>query len=909
MDIPTHTEDADSRSTSDSYDFHEEEAPSPTSNEEPIEMVTLNDAPVQTGRRIFCYASSQAHQHNANSKFANNSIHTTKYTWWSFIPKNLYEQFHRLANFYFLVIAFLMLVPSLTNLNPASSFAPLIFVLLVSAVKEAWEDWKRAKSDSELNHRKVLALRNGDFVEIEWRHVVVGDILKITNNSFIPADLVVLSSSLDAGICYIQTANLDGETNLKTKQALKQTSDLSTPSKLAEFRGVIECENPNKDMYNFDGRMWLDEKLRPDHVLSLNNSQVLLRGCLLKNTDWICAMVVFTGRETKLAQNSRPPPMKRTNLERLMNRSLISLFIFMLTVCIVCSIAATALQNYGDWYLSSVAASPWYQMFFFTLGSYITLFSYMIPISLYVSMELVKLCQVFFIDQDLHMYYEPTDTPAKAKTSNLNEELGQIDYIFSDKTGTLTCNEMELLRISVNGKAYSVSPNDEPEEELKSRATLLEAIKSDKEPDLLEFFKLLAVCHTVIPEVEGEGKEIVYQASSPDEYALVTAAANVGVVFKSRTFNTVTISALGKEETYEILNLIEFTSNRKRMTVICRTPDNKIRLYCKGADAILWPRMKKAPVNESTYSHLQLFAGGGLRTLCCAYADLDQKEYEEWDKKYIEANSDIKNRKKLVEEVAELIEQNMILLGATAIEDKLQDGVPETIAALRKGNIKIWVLTGDKQETAINIGLSSQLLTDVKLLTFDRANPDDPITPESTKLELDKALGELEGDQKKVQGDKPVEYGLVIEGEFLKYALEEALEPAFIKLALQCKCVICCRVTPAQKQAVVGRVKHNVKGARTLAIGDGANDVSMIQEAHVGIGIFGHEGMQAAMNSDYAIAQFKYLQNLLLVHGRWSYKRMARLVLYSFYKNITLSLCMFWFGIYTKYSADRKSVV
>jgi len=853
-------------------------------------------------RRIFNNSTQDGTHKNSLSKFCKNAVHTTKYRWWSFIFKNLYEQFHRLANFYFLLAAVLTLVPQLTNLDPVTSLAPLIFVLGITALKEAYEDLKRASSDTEINNRICSALRNGEWKDLFWKDIQVGDILKIPNNSELPFDILILNSNLVSGLCYVQTANLDGETNLKIRQALQVTTTFTDAKHLSDWEGRIECENPNKDLYNFDGRIFMNE--RDAKPLSLNNTQVLLRGCILKNTEWIYGLVIFTGNDTKLRQNARNPPSKRSTLEKEMNTGLITLFVFLFVVSALCAGLYVAFRSDDFWFLAfGDGDKNGAKNFFFNFMSYHILYSYMIPISLYVSIELVKIAQIFFIEQDIRMYYEPMDQPAKAKTSNLNEELGQIDYLFSDKTGTLTSNEMELLRCSINGMMYSLtSSEDEPEEpDLHSKEVMKEHLNPPHQssPFILEFFRLLSVCHAVIPEIDPkDNTKIVYQAASPDEYALVQRAAMLGFKFKDRTFDTVTVDVLGNEEQYRILNLIEFSSNRKRMSVICKTPSGKIRIYCKGADSVILPRLTKADLNDITQKHLEKFAGEGLRTLCCAYADLDEKYFDDWNKKFEAANNSLKDRKQLIEDVAEEIEQNFTLLGATAIEDKLQDGVPEAIADLRKANLKIWVLTGDKIETAINIGYSCSLLTETNLLQISQ---DLSSNEDAVMHEIKRALDEINNHKNK----ETAEFSLVVEGQALKHALSENVKLYFLELALKCKTVVCCRVSPAQKQSVVRVVKKHVPGARTAAIGDGANDVSMIQEADVGIGIFGKEGMQAAMSSDYAIAQFRYLRELVLVHGRWNYTRTSKLILYSFYKNIALCFCLFWFQVFSLYSAEN----
>eukprot|EP01117_Protostelium_nocturnum_P015580 TRINITY_DN6059_c0_g1_i4.p1 TRINITY_DN6059_c0_g1~~TRINITY_DN6059_c0_g1_i4.p1 ORF type:complete len:881 (+),score=332.04 TRINITY_DN6059_c0_g1_i4:69-2711(+) len=753
-------------------------------------------------RRIHSNSYEDGKNRNVLKKFPNNSVSTTKYTWWNFIPKNLYEQFHRLANFFFLICAVLTLVPGITNITPVSSISPLVFVLGVTALKEAYDDVKRTQGDSEVNNTKVLILRGGEWVTMKWKDVEVGDILKINGNEGFPVDLLLLSSSLSNGMCYIQTANLDGETNLKVRQALPDTNSLKTTKQLSAWRGVVECENPNKDLYNFDGRLSVPSK---KNALSLSITQLLLRGCVLKNTQFVIGVAVFTGKDTKLRQNSRDPPTKMSALEKEMNKSLQSLFVLLFVACVFCSIGGVYyFMDDSYWYLryGQHRARDAIVEFLKNIASYAILYSYMIPISLYVCMEVVKLFQTFLLENDINMYHEESDTPAKAKTSNLNEELGQIDFIFSDKTGTLTSNEMELVKCTIEGKVYVVgdtiseeqqhqneskpasSPADAPtkhhfhsiegdfEIEEFPEEVLSKQLNGNENSTEREFFNLLAVCHSVLPEVNSQDPtKLEYQASSPDELALVQKAANMGFVFKKRTFDTVTVEVNGKEEVYKILNMIDFTSSRKRMSVICRGPDGKIKLYCKGADSVIAPRLTEEEsilFKEKTNVQLEYFAAEGLRTLCCAFAELDENSYQLWNEQYERAASSIQDRKNKIEEAAEMIEQNLKILGCTAIEDKLQVGVPEAIHQLRRAYIKIWVLTGDKQETAINIGLSCRLLTGVSLVTLfqDQSNP--VINFNSVREQLERCLAQIEEMK-----DKTEEYGLVIDGECLKFCLDK----------------------------------------------------------------------------------------------------------------------------------------
>uniref|UniRef100_A0A146LDE3 Phospholipid-transporting ATPase n=1 Tax=Lygus hesperus TaxID=30085 RepID=A0A146LDE3_LYGHE len=401
---------------------------------------------------------------------------------------------------------------------------------------------------------------------------------------------------------------------------------------------------------------------------------------------------------------------------------------------------------------------------------------------------------------------------------------------------------------------------------------------------------MMAVCHTVIPEKLASG-EIIYHASSPDERALLQGARDYGFVFDTRTPNHVEILCLGKREKYEILNVIEFTSARKRMSIICRNPEGKYVLYCKGADSVIYERLarKSQPYKEETLKHLEEFASAGLRTLCFGMVELSADHYQDWANTYRTASVAIVNRELKVAEAAELIEKDLVLLGATAVEDKLQDEVPETIAALAKAGINIWVLTGDKQETAINIGYSTRLLTQSSTMIIINEQ-----TIEGVRETLLHHLNNV---------DPAGQFALVIDGQSLKFTLTPDLKQDFLHLCLSCKSVICCRVSPMQKAEVVELVTSQTSSV-TLAIGDGANDVAMIQKAHVGVGISGVEGLQAACASDYSIAQFRYLLRLLFVHGSWNYSRMCKLILYSFYKNICLYVIELWFAIYSGWSGQ-----
>ncbi|XP_068418688.1 phospholipid-transporting ATPase IC [Eschrichtius robustus] len=888
------------------------------------------------------------------SKYANNAIRTYKYNAFTFLPMNLFEQFKRAANFYFLVLLILQAIPQITTLAWYTTLVPLLVVLGVTAIKDLVDDVARHKMDNEINNRTCEVIKDSRFKIAKWKEIQVGDVIRLKKNDFIPADILLLSSSEPNSLCYVETAELDGETNLKFKMALEITHQyLQKENSLAAFDGFIECEEPNNRLDKFTGTLFWRNTSFP-----LDADKILLRGCVIRNTDFCHGLVIFAGADTKIMKNSGKTRFKRTKIDYLMNYMVYTIFVVLILLSAGLAIGhaywEAQIGNFS-WYLyDGEDATPSYRGFLNFWG-YIIVLNTLVPISLYVSVEVIRLGQSYFINWDLQMYYPEKDTPAKARTTTLNEQLGQIHYIFSDKTGTLTQNIMTFKKCCINGQIYGDHRDASQNSHSKIEPVdfswnmysdgklvfydhyLIEQIQSGKEPEVRQFFFLLAVCHTVM--VDRLDGQLNYQAASPDEGALVSAARNFGFAFLTRTQNTITISELGTERTYNVLAILDFNSDRKRMSIIVRTPEGNIRLYCKGADTVIYERLHRMnPMKQETQDALDIFASETLRTLCLCYKEIEEKEYEEWNKKFMAASIASTNRDEALDKVYEEIEKDLILLGATAIEDKLQDGVPETISKLAKADIKIWVLTGDKKETAENIGFACELLTedtticygeDISALLHTRMENQrnrsgvyakfvpqvhEPFFPPGgnraliiTGSWLNEILLEKKTKRSKILKLKfprtEEERRMRTQSKRRLEAKKEQQQQNFVDLACECSAVICCRVTPKQKAMVVDLVKR-YKKAITLAIGDGANDVNMIKTAHIGVGISGQEGMQAVMSSDYSFAQFRYLQRLLLVHGRWSYIRMCKFLRYFFYKNFAFTLVHFWYSFFNGYSAQ-----
>ncbi|KAJ3234099.1 hypothetical protein HDU81_001721 [Chytriomyces hyalinus] len=1003
-------------------------------------------------------------EHSLKPTYTSNIISTSKYTVLTFIPKNLFEQFRRVANIFFLGLTILQFFPDYMIIDPYVAALPFVFVLFATAIKDAVEDTRRHSSDRKINSQEACVLSSPlnqsvfrtdrrvstmtpagkpDWIKTSWGTVKVGDIVLLRKDDPIPADILILNTSED-GLCYTETKNLDGETNLKIRKGMLEMETLQRDdlNLLNERVFYVDAEHPNPNLYTFVGTAVFQTKAQTESLkdvtidefdpspveeyktaarVPLTINSMLLRGCILRNTEWVVGLALYTGKDTKICLNSGETPSKQSKIDKLMNPQILINLAILVVLCIINCAASPVWESsmrphdgsqvlyLASTYESESTFTVYLYIGFVAFWTSVIAFQNIVPISLYITIEVVKTVQSYFIYNDIEMYYEPLDQPCVPKSWNLSDDLGQIEYVFSDKTGTLTRNMMQFKKCSINGVVYGegehdhialITPQKQPGDipnapvkptrisltEIAKKNTLarsnmekkaaaaaansshgssslfsksgkrvspemssstgstacqsshyLEELKfvdphlSNELMDvtnaqyapLRDFFTTLAVCHSVLISKDEQHGAIKYNAQSPDEAALVQAARDIGFVFKARGNSTVIVDALGEDEVSQLLNVIEFNSTRKRMSVIVRRPAGEIVLYCKGADSIIYERLAPGQddMRKITSEHLEEFAEDGLRTLCIAYAILPPELYLKWAEEYAQASTSLDDRDHKMDTIADAIEKNLILMGATAIEDKLQEGVPECIQTLLSAGIKLWVLTGDKMETAINIGLSCNLLTrEMNLILVKGSSEDDGAEVEETRQEMSEALlkffGVREVTEVKGPDNKPKRvyeqafprnrtdtYSLVIDGAALKNALSEDQKQLFLELATRCAAVICCRVSPLQKAQVVELVKNSTQ-SMCLAIGDGANDVSMIQAAHIGIGIAGEEGLQAVMASDYAIAQFRFLSRLLLVHGHWSYIRTAELILNFFFKNIIWVMVLFWYQAYCGFSSQ-----
>ncbi|XP_061081830.1 phospholipid-transporting ATPase IH isoform X2 [Conger conger] len=865
-------------------------------------------------------------------RYPDNRIVSSKYTFWNFVPKNLFEQFRRIANFYFLIIFLVQLIID-TPTSPITSGLPLFFVITVTAIKQGYEDWLRHKADNSINRCPVHIIQHGKVVMKQSRKLRVGDIVRVKEDETFPCDLILLSTSREDGTCFVTTASLDGESSHKTYYAVQDTQAFQTEEDLDSLQATIECEQPQPDLYKFVGRINIYQDRNEPSARPLGSENLLLRGATLKNTDCIYAVAIYTGMETKMALNYQSKTQKRSAVEKSMNAYLI------VYLCILISKALINTVLKYVWQADPDRDEPWYNRrteterqrhvlirAFTDFLAFMVLFNYIIPVSMYVTVEMQKFLGSYFITWDEEMFDEELGEGALVNTSDLNEELGQVEYVFTDKTGTLTENNMEFIECCVDGHIYV--PHAICNGQILADSCDIDMIDSSpgaggREREEL-FFRALCLCHTVqVKEeetVDGikrgihQGKATsFYISSSPDEVALVEGMKRLGFTYlRLKESHMEILNRDDEVERFELLEVLNFDSVRRRMSVIVRSTTGEYYLFCKGADSAIFPRVISGKV-EQVRSRVEHNAVEGLRTLCVAYKTLTQAEYEDVCQQLNSAKLALHDRDRRLAEAYDIIEKDFILLGATAVEDRLQEKAADTIESLHKAGMKVWVLTGDKMETAAATCYASKLFRrSTQILELTTKHTDQQSLHEvlfGLSRTVLRQQGTMSRDTFSGLSNNFHDYGLIIDGATLSAVLKPAQDDSsgnykeiFLEICRNCSAVLCCRMAPLQKAQIVKLIKMSKEHPITLAIGDGANDVSMILEAHVGIGIMGKEGRQAARNSDYAIPKFKHLKKMLLVHGHYYYIRISELVQYFFYKNVCFIFPQFLYQFFCGFS-------
>ncbi|KAI3649549.1 hypothetical protein MP228_005181 [Amoeboaphelidium protococcarum] len=818
-------------------------------------------------RTIFIPSDQNA---NIADRFPRNAIKNQKYNVITFLPVVLFDQFKYFFNLYFLLVALSQLIPALQIGYLFTYFAPLAFVLFVTISKEGYDDFVRFKRDQEANSQRYWRLaRTGQFESVKSDDLKVGDIIKVEKDCRCPADLILLKVSSEHASCYIRTDQMDGETDQKLRIPVGITQKLDDEQLVdGSTHGEVYAEAPHKDIYSFIGNCKVGME---QEALTVENT--IWANCVVASKS-ILGLVIYTGSDTRAQLNTSHPSSKVGLIDLEIN----NLSKILCGVLVAVSILLVGLHGFiNKWYIY--------------LMRFIIILSSIVPLSLRVNIDLAKSWYSYSIMRDKQI--EET----VVRSSTIPEELGRIQYLMSDKTGTLTKNDMEMKKLHLGTASFSaddpsiyelLQPSGSGHPLSPSTPGHSKPYKSrDLSFRLSEFLLAMALCHNVTPVRDDNApnsstsdgandaisnnrpKTQQYEASSPDEVAIVKFVDSVGIQLSDRSMTSITLQKQSQQMQYEILNLFPFTSETKRMGIIVRDEDSRITFYLKGADVVM---SKLVQYNDWLDEECGNMSREGLRTLVFAKKSLSQEQYDSFQKLYEKAKLSVQDRNGNVASAIASLEKDLELIGLTGVEDKLQDDVKITLEMLRNAEIKIWMLTGDKIETATNIAISSRLVSRSQTLyCISRLN---------NEVEANRELDQLESQQ--------LDTALIIDGQSLGWCLDH-LEARFFQVTMMLPAVICCRCSPTQKAAITSTMKRYTK-KRICAIGDGGNDVSMIQAAHCGVGIVGKEGKQASLAADFSITQFSHLGRLLFWHGRNSYKRSAKLTHFIMHRGLIIAI-------------------
>lgn len=740
-----------------------------------------------------------------------NYISTSKYCWHNVIPKIAIEQFSKMTNIYFLIITILQVINEISiSMGKPVILLPFLFIIFVNGFKDFWEDLKRKKQDNNENYSEC---ENYDFVDekfkkIYWKDIKLGHIIKVYNNSFIPCDLILLkteeinsceenkeeNSNQNRMHCYVNTMNLDGESNLKIKRVNPDL--LSCKEKQYFNESKIITHKPNSNIYKFNAKFRIAESNVDPIILNIDN--LLLRGCCLKQTKSILGIAVYVGHNTKIMKNIPNQSQKFSRIEKKLQKLIIIILIVQLIFSILGSVIYIINSIYDKGYLAVIIGESketysYFYLFILRTGTWVLIFTNLVPVSMIVTLDMVKYLQAIFINWDYKIYDTEKRVSSNVQTSTLNEELGQIKYIFTDKTGTLTQNSMKFKSMCIMGKIFGLNSNSKfkikvnefknngeiigknddlniefenhvsansKESSINDNKSCLSEFVSENnidekqnyqneysefkddsfeiilnniykcknlkfENDVLrysyEFIRCLAICHSVITESIDNN---IYQASSPDELALVNASKNFGIEYLYSDVKKIYLKIMNENVTVEKIGILEYSSERKRMSIIVKDEFGRYILYCKGSDDKLFSMSDESSSNSKIIelrNSIKIFSNEGLRTLLIGFKILSDNELIEFMNEYKNANLDLENKELLIEKSFEKIENGLFVLGVSAVEDKLQNEVPETLRSLQNAGIRIWILTGDKPELAKQIGYSSGLLNNTMKI-FDLCN-------------------------------------------------------------------------------------------------------------------------------------------------------------------------------------------
>ena len=897
----------------------------------------------------------QGNEGISDSVYPGNKFHLSRYTFFTLIPKSLFEQFHRTSNLWFLVVAIFQLIPF--QVNPTDSWTtilPLGLLLAITTCKDAYCDrWLRHKN-AAFNNYKFKCWNGQAFADIKSQDLLVGQFVVVQENELIPADMIIITST-NEGKIFFDASKLIGYTNLEIKTPVEKTSklvgnDLDHPG-LNKLQGKLYLQEPASDYCKFTGLMKLNKF---PGAIELNPSNCLFRGGIMKGEKAVIGLITYCGKETKVKLNIHPTRRKTSRFEREVN----NLMLYLLLVLVFLVIFSV----FGFYFIGTGNTSKY--SILEPLITFTLLYDNITPISLFMIMDIIRLSQGYFLARNMKNIRFNTET--------VNENLGQIEYLLTDKTGCITGNKLSVKMCVIGDRKFEPEILSGESEAFTGADTnqLLDStyrltVKSqsstfDNLRNLLEstshsskmshFMNCMALCNDLYQR-NGE------YLGSEEEIALLDTARDLGFDVNMPEKD---IYILGTNESvrssFRLVESRSFTPERKRSRILLEDNEGSGILYVKGSPHAMLPLLFAAePQMQSVKQHIQIMKERGLRIMITAYKRISNEEVLETKSKIQRIKRSLLNPESRIEAMFKELEKNLVYLGLIGVSETLLPGSVETISQLKKAGIKIWMTSSDSLSSSVLVakeasiieprskvldllkltnelscckaliqGASSYILnensdlpfvSDPQALVRRRSRVSPEIHPSHNSDEYSTAASESLGYSMLNRLSKVdlklytklndilaspfspahLDYSIVIDRDTFQTALKYSECRRLLTCLLVCAKSVCfVGLMPMDKGNVARLLKGNVKfQPMVAALGCGNSDINMVQASDVGIGI--SNGTDSLVNnySDICVERFSQLGSLLLIEGHWFYTRISKVVLLFLYKNCFLTMVLF----------------
>ncbi|BFU23656.1 phospholipid-transporting p-type ATPase putative [Entamoeba histolytica] len=786
------------------------------------------------------------------------------------IIKICIEETTRISFIYFLLISIIEGV--IDKEKEGTTLAPLIVLITVTCIKEWIEEYGRIKKEEEEIKEKVVIIKGESRRRIRIKDIKEGDMIELDENETVPCDCIILQGKVS-----IETTETNGRNELEKKEGIKIIQRM-TEEEMRKEEMSFYIEEPKEKEEEFEGKVHIGKE---EEKVGIKN--FIRKGSIIRSEGRIIVLACYIGKETKSVMRKEKRRKKRSYIDNMKEYYIM----IMIIICLIMGIISSELykrwgEEKGGWYINYATKTRW-RIFLERIYEY----SGIIPISVIITIEIARSLQKRNIEIDEDM--KNKKGKVKGKNSGLNEELGRVSHILTDKTGTLTSKYFVFTKCSIGGKIYGKKEYEESEEEeelglierkerkeeeiniveIDTKEIIEDYQRKGKQGKIIEeFFKALIICQTV--EVKQDDEEIEYFSETKEELAIVAGSKECGFELIESSEESISINIKEKQIGYRILKRYEGEEGKKSVIVY---DGKEVSLYCKGREKSMSERLKMKAINGKILKQNEEFNEEGYLTMIIGMKKMRVEEYIEWVEKG---------------EKEEEIEKDLMLIGVTCVEEELEKGVKESIKKFQEAGIKVWMVTGDKRERAINVGKSSGIINKERITTNIKIRNE-----EESEKQIEKEY-QIRKRNKKERGNN-----LIIDGESIEYCLKEKNKKKIQKIIEYSENAIFCECTRKQKGEIVKIIQEGENNS-VLAVGDSINDIDMINKANIGVGIIKdkEEETEATKIADYSIPEFRFLVKLILVHGRYCYRQIGITLFYLIYKNVILLMCEFIYNMF-----------